>query len=295
MNPIRKPRPSRREPEREPEPKPEPTAAIEPPKPTTAAVDVPPKGKKRRPAPDPVVAAVEAPPAAAAVVKSLAPAAVPAAPVPVPEAVVRPPAAEPLLRPLAAAPIVERPPTPFVFDEPVHPAPAKDAAPVSLRPIAAVVPEPAPAVVLPLARNPVRMEPQSRTLPSPRIAGIDRLLRLSAARGANTLYLMSQARPSVRVDGEIAVLDGEPVLSAHEVESLLLDLAPERSREALEAGEGTEWMSEVPEVGRIRCQSFRDHRGPGGIFRMISGSADHAPSNSACRARSRRSAPSPRA
>jgi twitching motility protein PilT len=29
-------------------------------------------------------------------------------------------------------------------------------------------------------------------------------------------------------------------------------------------------MSEVPEVGRIRCQSFRDHRGPGGIFRMIS-------------------------
>ncbi len=258
------------EPEREPEPKPEPTAAIEPPKPTTAAVDVPPKGKKRRPAPDPVVAAVEAPPAAAAVVKSLAPAAVPAAPVPVPEAVVRPPAAEPLLRPLAAAPIVERPPTPFVFDEPVHPAPAKDAAPVSLRPIAAVVPEPAPAVVLPLARNPVRMEPQSRTLPSPRIAGIDRLLRLSAARGANTLYLMAQARPSVRVDGEIAVLDGEPVLSAHEVESLLLDLAPERSREALEAGEGTEWMSEVPEVGRIRCQSFRDHRGPGGIFRMIS-------------------------
>ena len=29
-------------------------------------------------------------------------------------------------------------------------------------------------------------------------------------------------------------------------------------------------MSEVPEVGRIRCLSFRDHRGPGGIFRMIS-------------------------
>ena len=26
----------------------------------------------------------------------------------------------------------------------------------------------------------------------------------------------------------------------------------------------------MPEVGRIRCQSFRDHRGPGGIFRMIS-------------------------
>jgi len=74
----------------------------------------------------------------------------------------------------------------------------------------------------------------------------------------------------VRVDGEIATLEGEPVLAASEVESLLLDLAPERSREALRSGEGTEWMAEVPEVGRIRCLNFRDHRGPGGIFRMIS-------------------------
>jgi twitching motility protein PilT len=126
-----------------------------------------------------------------------------------------------------------------------------------------------PAVVLPLARNPVRPE-APRVPASPRLAGIDRLLRLAAARGANTLYLMSQSRPAVRVDGEIATLEGEGALTAQEVESLLLDLAPERSREALQNGEGTEWMSEVPEVGRIRCQSFRDHRGPGGIFRMIS-------------------------
>ncbi|RPJ74137.1 MAG: twitching motility protein PilT [Acidobacteria bacterium] len=131
-------------------------------------------------------------------------------------------------------------------------------------------PTPEPAVVLPLARNPVRLETQARAATPARIAGIDRLLRLAAARVANTLYLMSQSRPSVRVDGEIATLEGEPVLAASEVESLLLDLAPERSREALRSGEGTEWMAEVPEVGRIRCLNFRDHRGPGGIFRMIS-------------------------
>jgi twitching motility protein PilT len=181
-------------------------------------------------------------------------------------------AVEPLVRPLVPSPIVERPlSSTFSFDMPGVPsAPAVTSQTVSARPVTPPAFEPAPAVVLPLARSPIRMDAQSRSLSSPRIAGIDRLLRLSAARGANTLYLMSQARPSVRVDGEIAVLEGEPALSAHEVESLLLDLAPERSREALEAGEGTEWMSEVPEVGRIRCQSFRDHRGPGGIFRMIS-------------------------
>jgi twitching motility protein PilT len=75
------------------------------------------------------------------------------------------------------------------------------------------------------------------------------------------------------VDGEIGVLEGEPVLSASDVESLMLDLAPERSREALRSGEGTEWLSDVPDVGRVRCMSFRDHRGPGGIFRLISSRA----------------------
>jgi twitching motility protein PilT len=202
---------------------------------------------------------------------------------PVEPPVVRAPrsAVEPLVRPLAASPIVERTGLeafrPERQAEPGRVPPAHEeqasavrAGAVSTPRAAPGVSEPGPAVVLPLARNPIRMEPHAHSLPSPRIAGIDRLLRLSAARGANTLYLMAQARPSVRVDGEIAVLEGEPVLSAHEVESLLLDLAPERSREALEAGEGTEWMSEVSEVGPIRCQSFRDHRGPGGIFRMIS-------------------------
>jgi twitching motility protein PilT len=130
-----------------------------------------------------------------------------------------------------------------------------------------------PAVVLPLSRNHVRDQPRadqtlkfSQPLHS---AGIDRLLRIAAARGASTLYLMSQARPSIRVDGEIGPIDGEPVLSEPDVEALMLDLIPERNREALRSQAGTEWICDVPDVGRIRCVTFRDHRGAGGIFRMI--------------------------
>ena len=168
----------------------------------------------------------------------------------------------PVVPPSVVAPAVVEPPPPPVSEVPVVAPPM----PVPPSPVQ----EPPASVVVPLARNPVRLETPARPPTPARIAGIDWLLRLAAARGANTLYLMSQSRPSVRVDGEIATLEGEPVLTATEVESLLLDLAPERSREALRAGEGTEWMAEVPEVGRIRCQNFRDHRGPGGIFRMIS-------------------------
>src|SRR5262249_41520359 len=124
-----------------------------------------------------------------------------------------------------------------------------------------------PAIVVPMARNPVRPDTPP-TLATTAVAGLDRLLRIAAARGASTLYLASQARPSVRVDGEIQMLD-EPALGPSEVESLLIDLMPERNREALRSGMGTEWICDVAEVGRVRCMSFRDHRGAGGIFRMM--------------------------
>jgi twitching motility protein PilT len=134
---------------------------------------------------------------------------------------------------------------------------------------AAPVADSSPAVVLPLTRTAIRQEPAARPITSRRLAGLDRLLRLAAARGATTLYIATQTAPSIRVEGEIAALEGETTLSASDVESLLLDLAPERSRQALRSGEATEWLCDVPEVGRVRCMSFRDHRGPGGIFRLI--------------------------
>jgi twitching motility protein PilT len=125
------------------------------------------------------------------------------------------------------------------------------------------------AVVLPLARQQVRGDQNPRFAPSLQATGIDRLLRIAAARGASTLYLTSQARPSIRVDGEISPIEGEATLAEGDVESLILDMIPERNREALRSQAGTEWICDVPDVGRIRCVTFRDHRGAGGIFRMI--------------------------
>jgi twitching motility protein PilT len=125
-----------------------------------------------------------------------------------------------------------------------------------------------PAVVLPLSRNPVRGEAPPILTGSFSGTGLDRLLRVAAARGASTLYLASLARPSMRVDGEIQMLD-EGALGPSDVEALLIDLMPERNREALRSGVSTEWICDVPDVGRVRCMTFRDHRGAGGIFRMM--------------------------
>ncbi len=139
----------------------------------------------------------------------------------------------------------------------------------------AMPPEPEPetqprsAVVLPLARSHVRGGQTVRLSPSLHTAGIDRLLHIASARGASMLYLASQARPSVRVDGEIRAMEGEAVLSEPDVEALMLDIMPERNREMLRGQAGTEWICDVPDIGRISCVSYRDHRGAGGTFRMI--------------------------
>ena len=139
--------------------------------------------------------------------------------------------------------------------------------PAAPPPPAAVLPPP-PAVVLPMSRSPIRADAPPPPIPVG-VSGLDRLLRMAAARGASTLYLSCDARPSVRVDGEIQMLEGEPSHGPNDVESLLLTLMPDRNHEALRSGVATEWISDVDGVGRVRCLSFRDHRGPGGVFRMM--------------------------
>ena len=239
---------------------PEPVAAeIEPPAPRPIAP------LRAVPTPTPV------PPAPASVAASPMHAARSAPPPPQPKP-------QPKPEPVAPAAVVAPPPKPHpIAPAPAVPAPAPAAASVTHAPMA---PPPTlePAVVLPMARNPIRTEQPAALVGDPTMDGLQRLLRISAARGASTLYLSTDARPSVRVDGELQALESEPVLAARDIESLLLTLMPDRSHEALRTGAPSEWMCDIDEVGRVRCTTFRDHIGPGGVFRLMptrTVSADH--------------------
>ncbi len=129
-------------------------------------------------------------------------------------------------------------------------------------------PPPQSAVVLPMSRTPSRSDAAHPSI-DPTLSGLERLLRVASARGASTLYVSSESRPSVRVDGELLALDGEPVHTARDVESLLLTLMPEESHEALRTGALTGWTCDIDRLGRVKCMSFRDHRGPGGVFQLM--------------------------
>ncbi|MGD9902676.1 MAG: type IV pilus twitching motility protein PilT [Vicinamibacterales bacterium] len=128
-----------------------------------------------------------------------------------------------------------------------------------------------PGVVLSLTRDSARAASQAARAHG-RTGGIERLLRLAAARGASALYLTTQARPAVRVDGDIRLLEGESPLSSGDVEAAVLELAPEGARDK----ESAEWIRDLQDVGRVRITTFRDYRGPGALLRMISARATSA-------------------
>ena len=219
-------------------------------------------------------APVAPPPPPAIVASPQAAPAKPVAPVasPKPAAPVKP-VAPPVIPSVPVKPVAP-PVLPAVTLDPVRPAaPRPEAVPPPAPRLA-----PPPAVVLPMSRNPIRIEPSSPVPTDDTLSGLERLLRTASARGASTLYLSSDARPSVRVDGELQSLDGEPVHTSNDVISLLLTLMPERSHEALRTGATTEWICDIEDIGRVRCMSFSDHRGPGGVFRLMpvrSVSVDH--------------------
>ena len=212
------------------------------------------------------VAAVAAPPVNLDVPPTLVDVPVPVAAIDQPAQVSEAPLevmAEPVLVSEEPAPVVEE--LPIVAD-----APALVEEPLAID--EPVVIDEAPAVaerapVLQMTRT-VRIEVPPRAA-AMRGSGVERLLRLAAARAASALFVTSDCRPSIRVEGDIRPLDGEPPLSRADVESAVMEIVPEAEQEAVGRGESTEWLTEFADLGRVRCITFTVHRGPGVVFHMI--------------------------
>jgi twitching motility protein PilT len=129
----------------------------------------------------------------------------------------------------------------------------------------------APATVIPMTRT-LRIEvPQSTSSRhAARGSNLERLLGIAAAKSATALYLTTQTAPHIRVDADVRALDGEPALSGADVEALTMELMPEAARDAFRRGEPTEFVAEVAGLGQVRGSTFRDHRGPGVLFQLVS-------------------------
>ncbi len=95
------------------------------------------------------------------------------------------------------------------------------------------------------------------------------LLGLLVSRRASDLHLSAMNRPILRLDGEMVALEDQPVLSPHDTERMLLDVAPAKNRRDFQERDDTDFAMHVDGLGRFRVNLFRDRRGIGGVFRVV--------------------------
>ena len=100
-------------------------------------------------------------------------------------------------------------------------------------------------------------------------ASIDRLLNKLLELKGSDLHLATAAPPMMRVDGEMQQVAGYDVLTAEEVQRMLMPIVPPRNREEFEKTHVSDFAYELPGKARFRANLFVDLRGMGAVMRVI--------------------------
>jgi len=110
--------------------------------------------------------------------------------------------------------------------------------------------------------------PAAVPAPEDPLAAMEALLATLVERGASDLHLASESVPALRVNGDVARLDGYGPVPAQRLADLLWSIAPPRNREEWERCHDTDFAYEMP-CGRFRANLFADRKGIGAVFRLI--------------------------
>jgi twitching motility protein PilT len=100
------------------------------------------------------------------------------------------------------------------------------------------------------------------------MAKLDVLFKKMVEIEASDLHLSSGAPPMFRLHGDMVPVEGM-MLSEDDTLRALLEITPQQNAKQFEGENDTDFAYEIKGLGRFRCNLFRDHKGPGGVFRMI--------------------------
>ena len=105
------------------------------------------------------------------------------------------------------------------------------------------------------------------------MANIDRYLKYAVSMEASDLHLAGNTRPMMRVHGTMLPALGEQteVLGGEEMDRLIDEIMPSRSKTELEERLDTDFAYAVEGLGRFRVNVFRNHHGTGAVLRHIPG------------------------
>ncbi len=98
---------------------------------------------------------------------------------------------------------------------------------------------------------------------------LNRLLRLMKMVDASDLHLSANVVAMVRKDGEIEPLERRAAYTSEEIEKMIDEVIPERSRKEFEETNDADFAHNIPGLCRFRANIFRDRHGVGAVFRQI--------------------------
>ncbi len=101
------------------------------------------------------------------------------------------------------------------------------------------------------------------------MAQLDKYLKAMVEHGASDLHFCTGCKPILRKDGSIAALRSEENLDAQTVKTVLYEIMPPENEKQFNEVHDTDFAYELEGYGRFRCNVFMDHKGIGGVFRLI--------------------------
>ncbi|MFM1920175.1 MAG: Twitching mobility protein [Candidatus Hydrogenedentota bacterium] len=101
------------------------------------------------------------------------------------------------------------------------------------------------------------------------MAEMDKYFKLMVEHNTSDLHLCTGCKPMFRKDGSIVALKSEEELSLERAEQLLYEITPPKNLAEFKEKFDTDFAYALEGVGRFRANLFRDHRGVGGVFRLI--------------------------
>ncbi|MBI5094772.1 MAG: type IV pilus twitching motility protein PilT [Candidatus Hydrogenedentes bacterium] len=101
------------------------------------------------------------------------------------------------------------------------------------------------------------------------MAQIDKYFKLVVEHKASDLHISTGAKPSLRKDGGMVSFRNEEILDPQAAKTLLYEIMPKDKEEEFNTVNDTDFAYELEGFGRFRCNIFRDHKGIGGVFRLI--------------------------
>lgn len=101
------------------------------------------------------------------------------------------------------------------------------------------------------------------------MAGMDRFFQLMVEHGASDLHFCTGCKPMFRKDGSILPLKNDDEIDEEMAKRMLGEIMPTQNEVEFNDTNDTDFAYALEGFGRYRCNIFRDHRGIGGVFRLI--------------------------